>query len=77
MRSHTKIYLLHWICYDRRFEINSVNPICLIFSKVSRYCEKISKNKYLMLVPTNESKETIIIIIIIIKNEELWVIAYV
>ena len=34
-------------------------------SKVNEYFEEINKNKYLMLVPTNESKE------IIKKYEEL------
>ena len=33
---------------------------------MNRYFEEINKNKYLMLVPTNESKE------IIKKYEELW-----
>ena len=47
-------------------KINSVNPLCLIFSKVNEYFEEINKNKYLALVPTNISKE------IIKKYEELW-----
>ena len=47
-------------------KINSVNPLCLIFSKVNGYFEEINKNKYLALVPTNISKE------IIKKYEELW-----
>ena len=37
--------------------INSVNPLCLIFIKVSGYFEEINGNKYLTLVPTNESKK--------------------
>ena len=37
-------------------KINSVNPSYLIFSKVNRYFEEINENKYLRLVPTNESK---------------------
>ena len=40
-------------------KINSVNALYLIFNKVNRYFEKINKNKYLMLVPTNKSKEMI------------------
>ena len=40
-------------------KINSVNPLYLIFSKVNKYFEEIIKNKYLMLVPTNESNEKI------------------
>ena len=47
-------------------KINSVNLLCLIFSKVNGYFEEINKNKYLILVPTNESKE------IIKRYEELW-----
>ena len=40
-------------------KINSVNPLYLIFNKVNGYFEEINENKYLMLVPTNESKEKI------------------
>ena len=45
-------------------KINSVNPLYLIWNKVNGYFEEINGNKYLMLVPTNESKEE--------KYEELW-----
>ena len=37
--------------------INSLNPLYLTFSKVNGYFEQINANKYLILVPTNESKE--------------------
>ena len=47
-------------------KINSVILLYLIFSKVNGYFEEINKNKYLTLVPTNESKEKIE------KYEELW-----
>ena len=47
-------------------KIYSVNPLYLIFNKVNGYFEEINGNKYLMLVPTNESKEKIK------KYEELW-----
>ena len=40
-------------------KINSVKVLYLIFSKVNGYFEEINKNKYLTLVPTNESKEII------------------
>ena len=40
-------------------KINCANPLCLIFNKVNGYFEKIYKNKYLTLVPTNDSKEII------------------
>ena len=38
---------------------SSVNPLYLIFNKVNGYFEEINGNKYLTLVPTNESKEKI------------------
>ena len=38
-------------------KIFSVNPLYLICGKVNRYLEEINGNKYLTLVPTNESKE--------------------
>ena len=44
-------------------KINTVNYSYLIFSKVNEYFEEIDKNKYLLLVATNESKE-------IVKNYE-------
>ena len=40
-------------------KMNSVNPLYLTFSKVNGYFEEINKNKYLTLIPTNESKEKI------------------
>ena len=47
-------------------KIYSVYPLYLIFRKVNGYFEKINGNKYLTLVPTNESREKIK------KYEELW-----
>ena len=40
-------------------KINSINPLYLIFSKMSGYFEEINKRKYLTLVHTNENKEKI------------------
>ena len=40
-------------------KVNSVNPLYLIFGKVNRYFGEINKSEYLMLFPTNESKEKI------------------
>ena len=37
--------------------INSVNPLCLIFSKVNVYFDEVNKNEYLTLVPTNDTQE--------------------
>ena len=55
------------ICYIRfvtikdlkHVKINRVSPLYLIFNKVNGYFEEINENKYLTLVPTNESKEKI------------------
>ena len=47
-------------------KINNVNFLHLIFNKVNGYFEEINGNKYLTLVPTNETKEKIK------KYEELW-----
>ena len=44
-----------------------VNPFYPIFSNVNVYFEENNENKYLTLVPTNESKEKIK------KYEELWI----
>ena len=40
-------------------KINSVNPLCFIFSKLNGYVEEINRHKYLAMVPTNESKENL------------------
>ena len=44
-----------------------LNPFYLTFRYVNGYFEEINENKYLTLVPTNESKEKIK------KYEELWI----
>ena len=66
-----KEILIYYIGYvmikdSKCVKIYSVNPLYLIFSKVNGYFEEINKNKYLTLVPTNESKEKIK------QYEELW-----
>ena len=45
---------------------NSINLLYLIFIKVNGYFEEINRDKYLTLVPSNESKEKIK------KCEKLW-----
>ena len=40
-------------------KINNVNLLYLIFSKVNGCFEEINKNKYLILVSTNEIREII------------------
>ena len=47
-------------------KINSLNPLYLIFNKLNDYFEQTNGNKYLTLIPANESKEKIK------KYEELW-----
>ena len=55
------------ICYigcvmikdSKYLKIYSVNPLYVIFNKANGYFEEINGNIYLMLVPTNESKEKI------------------
>ena len=53
---------------DLKFlKINSVNPLQLNFNKLNGYFEEINENKYLTLVPTNESKNKIK------KYKKLWI----
>ena len=71
MKSHTKIFLFYYIGYvtikDLKYvKISSENFLYLIFSKENGYFEEINKNKYLALVPTNDSKEKIK------KYDKLW-----
>ena len=51
------IYYIGYVTIKKDLNIFSVNPLYLIFSYVKGYFKEISGNKYLMLVPTNESKE--------------------
>ena len=49
MKSHTK---------DSKYvQTNSVNLLCLIINKAYGYYEEVNKNKYLTLIPTNESNK--------------------
>ena len=62
MKSHIKNILIYYIGYrtikDLKYaKLFSVNPLYLIFNKVNGYFEEINGNKYLTLVPINESKE--------------------
>ena len=66
-----KNILIYYIGYvtikDSKYvKIYSVNPLYLLFGKVNGYFEEINGNKYLTLVPTNESKEKIK------RYKELW-----
>ena len=55
------VYYIGYVTIEnlKYLKINSVNPLYLIFSKVNGYFEEIDGNKYLTLIPTNESKEKI------------------
>ena len=55
-------YCMVHVTIKKDLNIYSVNPLYIIFDKVNRYFEEINETKYLMLVPTNESK----------KNKEVW-----
>ena len=59
-----KNILIYYIGYvtikdSKNVKINSVIHLYLIFGKVNGYFEEINGNKYLVLVPTYESKEII------------------
>ena len=67
-----KNILIYYIWYvtikDSKYvNIDSVNPLYLIFRNMSGYFEENNGNKYLALVATNESKEKTK------KYEELWI----
>ena len=47
-------------------KIYGANLLYLIINKINRYIDEINGNKYLTLVPTNESKD------ILKKYEKLW-----
>ena len=53
------IYCIRYVTTkDSKYvKINSLNPLYLIINKVNGYFEEINKDKYLMLVPINGSKE--------------------
>ena len=53
------IYYIGYMTFkDLRYvKINSANPLYLIINKINGYFEEINGNKYLALVPINESKE--------------------
>ena len=46
--------------------INSLHPLYLNINKINGYIEESNENKYVTLVPTDESKDTWR------KSEELW-----
>ena len=57
-----KNILIYYIAYVmiknlKYIKVNSLNSLYLILNKMNGYFEEINGNEYLMLVPTNESKE--------------------
>ena len=57
-----KNILIYYIGYvmingSKYIKLNSVNPSYLIINQVNGYFVEINENKYLTLVPTNQSKE--------------------
>ena len=71
MKSHTKIYYIYYIGYVTIIDLSyvkiySVYPLYVIINIINRYIDEINGNKYLTLVPTNESKD------ILKKYEKLW-----
>ena len=61
------VYYIGYVTIKKYVNIYSVNPLYLIFRYINVYFKEINKNKYLMVVPTNESKEKIK------KYEDLWI----
>ena len=60
-------YIGYVMIKDSKYrKIYSVNPLYRIFNKVNKYFEEINGNKYLKLVPANESKEKVK------TYEQLW-----
>ena len=60
MKGHIKIFLFTiYVTIKEYVKIYSVYPLYLIFRYVNGCFEEINGNKYLTLVPTNESKEEI------------------
>ena len=67
MKCHTKIFVFTicdgsvtgYVTIKEYVKIYGVNLQYLIFRYINRYFEEINENKYLTLVPTNESKEKI------------------
>ena len=67
-----KNILIYYIAYmtiknSKYAKINSVSPLCVMLNIMNGYFKEINGNKYLTLVPTNESKLFIKITNIIYK----------
>ena len=62
-----RIYYIAYLTIKEYIKIYSISPLYLIFRYLNGYFEEINENKFLTLVPTNESKEKMK------KFEELWI----
>ena len=60
-------YYIGYFTIKKQLKIHSVSLLYFIFGDVNGYFKGIIRNKYLILVPTNESKEKLK------KYEELWI----
>ena len=60
-KSQKNIFIcsIGYVTIKKDLKIYIVNPLYLNFTIVHGYFEEINRNKYLKLVPTNESKEEI------------------
>ena len=58
-RKNIRIYYTEYVTtkHLRYVKINSLNPLCLIINKIKVYIEESNGNKYLTLIPTDESKD--------------------
>ena len=57
MKSNIKIILFTALAMLQYVRINIVNILYLIIAKIDEYFEDVNGNKYLVLVPADESKE--------------------
>ena len=67
LKKNILVYYLVYVTVKKDLKSYIVNYLYLIFGKISGYFEVINGNKYLTLVPTNESKQKIK------QCEELWI----
>ena len=61
------IYYIGYVTLKKDLKIYKVNPLYLMFNKMNGCFEEINGNKYLTLIPTNESEGKIK------KYEEQWI----
>ena len=67
LKKNILVYYLVYVTVKKDLKSYIVNYLYLIFGKINGYFEVINGNKYLTLVPTNESKQKIK------QCEELWI----